>query len=408
LFIIPLPLNAQIKKLDDKGRKPDWAKDGLAKNFIIGMASGQTQNAAKEKAMLDVKQQITEAVAVQIKSVSENLISELVHNEQSILTTTFTEITQSRTAKRDYLSGISASKISHFYWEHLINKQTDRKYYAYWVKYPFSEMELNRLVRQFKEKDRQLTKMLNQLLMTAENYTSVEELETCIAQLEKLAPIFLDERKSQAEAGIEKCKGLLKSVYISEEESQPGKVKYSLKIGSKGITTSKRPRILSNCAEIQNRDFGKRINKISYNDANCYDEPGNYIEVRYRIAHNHVIKKFPLDASAGKFAIALNGNINLVPEQGLVRLKVQSEYDTPVTITRLEMNNKVLGLDLRKKVNENIPGKGNHTITISVNPFETRKDYTSAEVNGYIYYQSSENSIRKSLRIYRQEAKITK
>ena len=404
--IMTCHMQAQVRKLDDSGRKPDWAENAMEKGYIIGMSQGSTLQEAKDKAMLDVREQVTEAVAVHVKSVSRNMIREVVHNEQSDLTSSFSEETTSQTARRDYLAGVSPSKAEDFYWEQLKNRRSDRRYYSYWLKYPFSDFELEKLVRSFKEKDRQLTEMLNDILELSENFTSVEDLEKGLAQLQKMIPLFMDERKNKAEVGVEKFRSLLKSVYIQDQGSQPGQVQYSLQVGDKKITTSKKPTIQSNCAEIKNRDLGRTVNHIGYDDSPCYEEPGNFIEVRYTIARRPVTKKFPVDPAAEKIEIALLGKITLHPDEGKIRLRIRSKYDTPLILKSLELNNEVVDLQIFQKVDQEISGKGTHQVVVSTEPFEPGKGYTSAEVSGYIHYQAASGQKTKSLRIYRQKTRL--
>lgn len=408
ILCVPFSNFAQIKKLDDSGRQPDWAENTLAQGYIIGVSSAPNLEKARDKAILDVKKQITEAIAVQLTTVSSSMINELIVNEESSISSNYQRETQSQSAKRDFLMGISASKVDDYYWEHLRNKDTDREYYTYWVKYPFSDADLDRLVFEFREKDRELTLMLNELLATTEDFSSVEELESCMDQLQKLADMFLDDRKQKAEVGIEKCRGLLKSIYIADKGSSPGTVKYSLQIGDKLITTSKTPRIQSNCAEIQKRVFGKEVNEITYDDEYCYDEPGNYVEVTYRISNNILSKKFPIDAAADEFGIELLGELTLYPEEGEIRMRIDNKYNTPVTIKTIELNNDAMKLNIYEEISEDISGEGIQELTVTLTPFEIREGYTSVEVNGYIHYKKSDGQKSKSIRVYRQKSRVVR
>lgn len=248
--------------------------------------------------------------------------------------------------------------------------------------------------------------MLNETLATTENYQTIEELESARNQLQELHELFIDNRKSKAKLGMEDIRGLLKSIYLADAGSKPGMVRYSLKIGDKTVTTSKRPHITSNCADIQRRDFGSKVNEISYSDEYCYDEPGNFVQVRYRIANRQLLKKFPIDKGADKVAIELLGTIGLLPEKGEIRLKIHSGHETPIVIKTLELTNDVLGLKLYEEINRTLSFKGKKDVTFTIAPFEVREGYNAAEVNGYIHYQAENGSEEKSMRIYRVKARI--
>ncbi len=407
-FAFLIPTSAQEKILDKSGKKPDWITS-TQRGYIIGAGTlSSSLETAKDAAITDVRKQITEAIAVQVKSVSESIITQLMNNEETSLTSSFNEATSSQTANRDYITGVAASKIEAYYWEYVRNKSNKNEYYNYYVKYPFSESELDKLVRLFKKKDQELTDLLESLLAVTENYTSVEEIEQCKAQLEKLVPLFIDERKNKAEVGIETCRSLLNSVYIANNGSTSEQIRYTLQIGNKIVKCAKKPQVRANCAEIKNKSYGNEINTINFSAENCYDEPGNYISVHYRIGTKYVDKKFSLDATDGETELKLLGTIRLSPEKGEIVLKITSKYNTPTDITSIELSNETLGLHLYKSITETISGEGTHNITLSVDPFEIQGEYTSAELNGFIEYKAKDKGEQKSLRIYRQKAVFLK
>lgn len=113
-FLLPTFGAAQVKKVDDSGKKPVWSENAMEQSFLIGMGEGENRDLAKDRAMLDIKEQITEAVAVQVKSVSKMMINNLVQGQNPETTTEFQQESSTETAKRDFLYGISASKIEDF------------------------------------------------------------------------------------------------------------------------------------------------------------------------------------------------------------------------------------------------------------------------------------------------------
>ena len=405
LTLLPLLVYPQFKQLEKSGKKPGWVNE-LREGYIIGHGRGQTLDIAKDQAMLDVRRQISEAVAIHVKSVSESLVRELILNEKTSMASEFEEMTQTQTGKRDYLMGISASRVEDFFWEEVRNKRTKEQFFKYALLYPFSDKELDNLVSIFKEKDRKLTELLESLLSITESYKTIEELESCKARLEKLAPLFIDERKARAEVGVQKCINLLKSVYIADTNSEPGHLRYSLKVGNRLVSTAKKPRFQTNCATLGRRLLGHQVNELFYSTENCYDEPGNHITVYYRTSYKSISRKFPLNSEAGKVSLKIEGAISLFPADGKVRCRVISEYDTPAIITGLELSNEKLGVFISEMTKERIAGKGTHTIDFSTQPFKIDKSYTSAELNGYINYRSEQGGEDKSIRIYRNKSRI--
>lgn len=408
--IVILSLNSafgQEKVLDKSGKKPDWI-GSTQRGYVIGSSTAPSLETSKDLAIADIRKQITEAIAIQVKSVSENIITQLMNNEETSLTSNFNEATSSQTANRDYITGISTSKIDEFYWEQVKEKSSNKVYYNYYVKYPFSESELDKLVKTFKAKDQELTDLLKSLLAITENYTSVEEIEQCKTQLKKLIPLFIDDRKSKAEVGIERCEGLLNSVYITNNGSTADQIRYSLQIGDRTVTCSKRPQVKTNCAELKDNTYGNKINTIDFSSENCYNEPGNHISVQYKINTKYVSKKFSLNATDGETELKLIGTIRLSPEKGEIMIKISSKHDTPTEITAIELTNEALQFNIYQAVSKTIYNEGMHNVTLSVEPFEIREGYTSVEVNGYIEYMATDGDEPKSLRIYRQKALIVK
>jgi hypothetical protein len=189
-------------------------------------------------------------------------------------------------------------------------------------------------------------------------------------------------------------------VYIKDAGSEPGKVRYALFIGDRRVTTSEKPTITSNCASIINTDIGADIVRIDYDFGNCYEEPGNHVRVAYRIYRKMVDKKFFFGADADNFKLDLLGDLGYDSKSGEVVLRLNSTYESPVLIELLEVSGQ-LGWNINERVDEQVKGKGVHTIRVF-----NSKDLDSNMVNdlviGYLHYSSAESGAKKTLRIYRK------
>lgn len=386
----------QMKVVESSGKKPDWV-GSLQSGFVIGTATAPTQKEAQQLAMASVRKQIVESVAVQISSVSKSLVQELMEGKESKMSSSYQRMTSTQTGKRDFLKGISPSRIEDTYWEKSRNKKTKEISYFYAVMYPFNRFDLEALVKEFEERDAELTRLLDEQVALTESFTAIEELYQVMAQLEELKTFFLDERKGIAVATIEKCKLLLKSVYLKGQGSQHGEVRYALFVGDRMVTTSTQPKVLSNCAEILNKDLGSKIVTIQYDDENCYDEPGNHIHVIYRFKGSTVDKKFPLDATVDEFELDVIGDLRIVGD--ILKIRFSSKFDKPVTITQIELNDVANTWSIDLKPQRTIEKSGTEVIALSVAIEDI--SFNNAEVNGYVYY-TSENGERKTLRIYKR------
>lgn len=399
VVFIPFCLSGQHKVIDESGKKPGWVY-GAQSGYVIGMATAGNVEEARDKAMNSVREQITESVAVHVTSVSKDMVREIMSGNSSQLSSEYERMTQTQTGKRDYLKGISPSRIDEVYWEKRRDKKSKAISYFYAVKYPFNRFDLDELVAAFEEKDAELTRLLEQQVARSENYNTVEELEQCISSLQKLIPVFIDERKSKAEVTLEKCRNLLNAVYIRDAGSKPGTVRYALFIGERRVSTSEKPQVTSNCARITGTNLGSGIVEIDYNFEDCYEEPGNHVSVVYRIYRKTLDKKFFFGADADNFDLRLTGDLQYNTDNNEIILRLESGYDHPVSVDFIEMKGE-LGWHLNKKLSRQISSGGIHLVNVVVEkPLDSA--VSNDLVSGYIHYSSVNSGEKKTLRIYRK------
>lgn len=404
LGVLPMLIFAQKKVTEQSGKKPDWVYSTQS-GYVIGLGSGSTIEDARDKAMNNVREQITESVAVHVSSVSQDLVREIMMDNKSEISSEYERLTSTQTGKRDYLKGISPSRIDDSYWEKRKDKKTKATSYFYAVKYPFNRFDLDALVAEFEKKDAELTKMLERQIAITNNFKSIEELEQCSSSLQKLIPVFIDERKSKAEVALEKCRSLLNGVYIKDEGSEPGLVRYALYIGDRMVSTAQQPRISSNCAQILNTDKSTPVVKVKYDFEYCYEEPGNHIAVTYRIYRKTISKKFYFGADADNFEVDLLGDLQFDPKTQEIVLRLNSLYDNALSLDMIELNGK-LGWNISSDVRQQIDQKGTHLVRIAVDK-DLDENAANDIVSGYLHYSSAKSGEKKTLRIYRKNMVFT-
>jgi hypothetical protein len=411
--IFPLSLLAQYSVTDKSGKKPDWTMS-MEKGFIVGIGNAAAVEDAKENAMVNVKAQITTAVADHISSTSVSKTTEITANKLNELYQSFSNVITTQSGKRDYLQGVSASNVVAFYWEKLTDKQTKAVKYQYFVKYPFSQFDLDDLVEDFRKKDALLTEEMYKALGLLDTYTTVEELIQCESQLGKLEAIFIDERKSKCQVGIERCKALLASTYLADAGSELGKVRYSIKIGDKIVRCARIPVINSQCAKIQDRRLGIEVCEISYFFDECYDEPGNNVKVSYTIGNTRPEKMFYFDVAETKAELMISGNIRIMGgdlvgdkvTNAVCVIPIKSKFDSPCAVTNLKLEWKESGIVLDLPVNETFSGKGQHDLKVTIpNELPVSKISNAVkpfkQLNGSILYNSVKTGKASAIRIYR-------
>jgi hypothetical protein len=413
--ILPISLLAQYSVADKSGKKPDWTMS-MEKGFVVGIGNGPVIEDAKENAMVNVKAQIVTSVADFISSSTVSKSSEITANKISELYQSFSNVIKTQSGKRDFLQGVSAANVVAFYWEKQVDKQSKAVKYQYFVKYPFSQFDLDDLVTDFKMKDQQLTDEMNKVLALLDTYTTIEELIQCQSQLSKLEQIFIDERKSKCQVGIERCRALLASTYIADAGSELGKVRFSIKIGDKVVRSAKVPVITSQCGKIEDRRLGVEVCEIAYRYDECYDEPGNNVKVSYSLGATKAEKMFYFDVAETKAELMISGNIRILGgevKDGKVTnavcvIPIKSKFDSPCAVTSLKLEWKEAGIVLDLPVSDTFSGKGQHDLRVTIpNELPIAKVSNAVQplkqLNGSVVYNSVKTGKSSAIRIYRMD-----
>lgn len=402
---------SQDKVLEKSGKQPKWV-NGLMKDYIITVGSGATNQEAQQNALTMVKERIVSSVAENVKSKSELTKQETTNNNVSAFLEKFASQTTTESGKVPFLQGISLSKVEEFYWEKLQRKDKSI-YFYYHIKYPFSDFELQKLVSDFKMRDAELTKQLEDLLAQTETVESVEQIEKNISELKVLTDYFMDGRKDQANLGITRYLSMLSSIELVEVESNLGELKYALRLGTRTISTVKKPITKSECARITSTVNNQDSWLVKYDYANCYEDPENNILVKYRFGNSDVQKKFYFDISANKASIFVNEPFHFTTttkgdgtiDASVLDITVVSKYDAPFTIDKIIIEFKGLTPVTIDGINQSFSGKGNHNFKLNINQ-PIKIDGTSATgkslafLSGYIHYKSNVTGEVKTYRIY--------
>ncbi|MHC1703881.1 MAG: hypothetical protein AB9846_08235 [Tenuifilaceae bacterium] len=404
---------SQDKVLEKSGKQPKWI-NGIEKNYVIVAGSGSNIQDAQQSALTTIKERIVSSVAENVVAKSEIRKEESSVNNVSVFLEKFASQTTSQSGKVPFLQGISLSKVEEFYWEKLQRKDKT-VYFNYHIKYPFPEFELQKLVSDFKMRDRELTKQLEDLMAQADTVTSVEQIEKNMAELKVLTDYFMDGRKDQANLGITQYRSLLASIELVEVESGLGELKYSLRLGTRTISTVKKPitRSLDDCAKILQTTNNQSYWSVKYDYANCYENPENHILVKYRFGNTDVQKKFYFDVNAKSASIFVKDPFHFTTvskgdgtiEAALLDFTVVSKYDSPFTIEKVVIEWKGLTPTTIDGINQSFKGKGNHSLKLNISqPIKvegsTSAGKSVAQLSGYIHYRSNATGELKTYRIY--------
>jgi hypothetical protein len=170
LFVLTLVL-AQFNAFSQKesGKMPSWV-NGVEKGYLIVSASSSTIQQAKDKAFSKIRENVILSVAVQVNYSSTSTVSEKVQNNTRELNEEFVAKVNLHSGQLGFVNGISESKIADFYWVKT-SKKKEPDTYVYYIKYPFSDSDLNTLIseynREVNKRKQELEVLKRELLLTS-------------------------------------------------------------------------------------------------------------------------------------------------------------------------------------------------------------------------------------------------
>jgi septum formation topological specificity factor MinE len=413
VLFLPIASKAQYKVLEKSTRKkPGWV-NGTIEDFIIVTGRGKTIDAAKQQVLPLVREEIMNSVAIYVKSKSEVTIEN--ENRNNVINTIerFKNTSTLETADIPSLKGLSLNKVSEFYWEKLKDKSNGEISVAYHVMYPFSKLQLQKLLDEFNKKEQEMTNKLNGIIDHIDDITALEDISTKIKQLQTLEDYFIDNRKEKAQLGITRLKDMLKSVEIVPIENDLGVLKYGMKIGQKFYTTSQKPKYKnSECVTITSRTSEGHVQVIKYGYEDCMEDEKNFIHVRYRFGNHKPEKKFYFDKTADQVKIFIRGEINMkatdkdenTVNSYSVDMTVGAKYETAFTVDKVILNWPNLA-PVTAGIGKEFSGKGVHNLTFDVNEAIDLKKSSSknkSSIDGTIFYTNKVTGEQKRYKFYIQ------
>ncbi len=410
-----LPVQAQKTKVLDKSEKkqPDWV-NGLVKGYIIASGSGSTMEEAQQKALDRVKELIISSVAENIQTTSEMYRSEKTKNNSSEFEESFKTATKTRAADIPFIKGISSTKVEAFYWEKISEAGTIK--YNYHIKYPFSQVQLEQLIREYEAADQELTDQLEGILSKIDTMESLEKMGQTVKELEALAEGFIDvdPRKDKANVGIAKLKEMLKSFSIETVNNTLGEIRLVLKVGEKTVTTSRKPRVWSKCAKITDVRSKTPEWIITYTYDECYEDPDNAINVEFLSAYGKAKNSYSFNINADKIDIFVNNDINITggDDSGTditnakCLISMTSKYASPFTIEKVILNFGNEAPIIIDNINQSFSGEGKHDLDLTIPQSLSKELYSASKtplIKGTIHYKSDKTGEKSIYKMYNQK-----
>ena len=389
-------------------KKPAWVNT-LVKDYVIVVGTGNSLDEAQEKALLKVKERIISSVADNISSQTEHTLTEDIKSGDMSITENYKVATKTRAADIPFIKGISVNQVEEYYWEKVSEKGGINYYYH--MKYPFSDFQLKKLIMEYERTDRELTKQLNELIVSIDDAESIEKLNQISAEIKALSKSFIDvdSRKNQCNVATSRISQMIKNVSIEATGTSLGEIRFSLYTNGRIIKTSTTPKVKSSsdCAKVSDikPDGDEWVVKYTYD--NCYDDPDNKLTVKC----GNASKDFWFNVKENSVEIFVNSDINLTGgtddgeniEGCKCFIPVVSKYDSPFVIEKVILN---FGNEIPiiiENIGQEFKGKGNHDLNLTIDAKLNKSIYTHKKysmVKGTIYYKAVKGNESSAYRIY--------
>lgn len=332
-LVVAIPLmgyaQSDYKVKERSSRKaPKWY-GGMEQGYIITQSIADDLESAKRGCLDDVKKMIIDAVAQNVKSSSEtNLSQEVANNKITGFLDEFKYSFKTESANVPYINSISYSNVEDYYWEQRVYKKTDAVKYLYTIKYPFSSLELKKLVSAFNEQD----KMMEDKLVAAEalysNLTSIEHIGSTLSTLKALENYFFDDvRSSRVKTLQSNYNAIYPSLSIKRVSDELGRESFAILYGDRTLSSSKPPKVGAKTVYEVERIKEDSLWVVTYNYSTCDPSEMNYLDISWNIG-GHIIKE--------RFNINLDGNKPSIKAVGTVSLNITSDDST--SSVKLSMN----------------------------------------------------------------------
>ncbi|MFC2104918.1 hypothetical protein ACFLS4_06160, partial [Bacteroidota bacterium] len=394
---------------------------GIEKDYLIGEGCGNDYNEAKYEALQMVKEKIVSSVAQNISFEQNIEVNETRYKRAIEFLEEYTSKTTSKAGNRAYLQGISLSKATDFYWEKQRENRVEKVFY--YIKYPFTELDIQDLIVEWEEQEVQLTQRLDTLQFHRNGHNTVESIIAEIEELQYLSDFFVDQRKAVAEISIKNLENRLNAIQIISKTDSLGLYKYQLQLGEDPIKTMQKPTIESNCADINEVEIKDQFGSIKYSFDKCKVEENNFLEIMYLFEEwklNHIAS---FDVSSKKISIENNTDISFTSVHSSFfkkdhtikcHLTIYSKSPVLFNIDKIELvpqlckrncnryyNFRNYPIIIIENVNKSFSSKGNHSFEVIAKvPKSKSKQWASrnglsTKISGKIYYSSKLTGERK-------------
>lgn len=293
LFILPAFAAQNEKIVDKSGKEPKWIYASGA-DFITVAAEAKDLQDAKDKAMIQVKKQILNSIAENVKSTAAVTTQERGVNGKYNVIEEYASLVETEGALIPFLGEVSISKADDYYWEKL--KRGKEYSFRYHIKYPFTQFDLMRMSDEYLTREREINNKLNDF--AKDNFTTYTSVEQMIQRLTDLrlfkASLMERDPRRVTCANIEKVyNNYLKSIAIRLVSVSKKQLVYTLYFGENNISNNLQPKFETECLlDLQYKpQNGNTLVTYDFETA-CYETEQNRLTITLSIGGNKVKNTF--------------------------------------------------------------------------------------------------------------------
>ncbi|MEA1874695.1 MAG: hypothetical protein U9N51_09765 [Bacteroidota bacterium] len=365
-------------------KRPSWVY-GLNNGYIIIEGVGANFENAQNDVLKKLKERIVNSVAVNISSEMNISINETVIDNMS----KYREDTQLQTnITTDFLNslkGVSLSKSEAYYWEKqkYPNKMTKVHYH---IMYPFTEMELNNLIKEWEQTDRAFTLELKALRKSVGACNRVADLKILRSKTIALEKIFTGSRKTEASIIKSEIEQLLDNLRFEVQKHERGRLVLKLLSSDRYFKMDSEVLFKSDCAILQDH---KLINddealEINYDADFCFSVKNANFTISQNYKETEISIDFLIPDGENTVRFTVNDPIRLkrssVNPQNLrwyIPMRVFTETD--FTVIRVELAVSHSNIDLAQfikgkekesfytaEINQAFTAKGDYSLQFEV------------------------------------------
>lgn len=381
-LILPVAAFAAKDRIVEKsGKTPDWIMSAGNGSFSV-FAEADDISSAREKCLSDIRQYIINSVASNIESVEKSSSGSHNENGQEDIWSAYSSELKTVAARLPFITGISLSGASDIYWEKYRRGSDRSYYYRYYVLYPFTEYEKNRMIRKFLEYDGEKYAALTELKEAYGTLTDVSGIDAGIRDLEPLMEYFFDDvRKKEAESLMKAYREAYSKISLVPLESAPGRFSYCLMLDGRRMTCSRMPALRSETAvSLELRPEGDSY-VLTFDDSLCYPADDNNILISYSFPGASLKYRYQFDVSGRDSALQPSGviTVRLSPVSDSlcradVSMNIRSRTEDRVEVTGIWLS-ILPGLEVDQELQSVLEGEGTHLLSFSMETVPVDRKY---------------------------------